>query len=143
LARGFGTCWDHFAVIFKFPGDRIVTFNSKQVGHGYDDILCRMYGTDGTVDTHYFGKVTLSAKEDGFQGGTPNLYQAGAVANIAAFHEAIRKGDYTNATVPESVRSNLTTILGRTAAYGHREVTWREMMSDAEEWEFDLSGLKG
>jgi predicted dehydrogenase len=142
-ARSFGTCWDHFSVIFQFPGNRVVTFNSKQLGHGYDDIMCRIYGAEGTADTHYFGRVTLSAKQDGFHGGTPDLYQAGAVANIAAFCDAVRKGDCANATVPESVRSNLTTILGRTAAYARREVTWREMMSEAERWEFDLSGLKG
>ncbi len=142
LARGFGTCWDHYAVIFTFPDDLLVSFNSKQVGHGHDDILCRVFGVDGTADTHYFGKVTLSAKEEGYTGDCRGLYQSGAVANIAAFHQAIANEDYSNPTVTESVRSNLTTILGRTAAYGKREVTWREMMSAAEQWEFDTSGMK-
>lgn len=143
LARGFGTCWDHYAVVFNFPADRLVSFNSKQVGHGYDDILCRVYGTTGTADTHYSGKVSLASKEDGYNGDTRGLYQTGAEANIATFHDCVAKGDCTNGTVPESVRSNLTTILGRTAAYGKREVTWREMMSTAEKWEFDTRGLKG
>lgn len=142
LARGFGTCWDHFAVIFWFPGDLLVSFNSKQMGHGHDDILCRMYGTQGTVDTHYAGKVSLSAIDDGFNGNSANLYETGAVANIAAFHDRIVKADYTNATVAPSVRSNLTTILGRLAAYEQRMVTWDEMMRRAERWEFRTEGLK-
>jgi hypothetical protein len=36
----------------------------------------------------------------------------------------------------------LTTILGRTAAYQRREVTWDEMIRANEKWEADLKGLK-
>lgn len=142
-ARPFaGDCWDHFAVIFWFPGDVLASFSSKQVGFGYDDILCRAYGTDGTVDTHYAGKVTLRTRDDAFNGDSRNLYQDGAVRNIATFYESIVKGDFSNPTVAPSVRSNLTTILGRTAAYTGREVTWDEMLRRAEAWEFPLSELK-
>lgn len=141
-ARGFGTCWDHWAVIFYFPNEVIITFNSKQVGHGYDDICCRIYGTEGTVDTHYFGQVWLKAKEDSYRGANPSLYERGAALNIAAFYEAISKHDGSNPTVEPSVRSNLACILGRTAAYAGEEVTWQEMMARAEKWEFDISSLK-
>jgi hypothetical protein len=40
------------------------------------------------------------------------------------------------------VRSNLTTILGRTAAYKGSEVTWDEMMKANEKWELKTEGLK-
>jgi hypothetical protein len=40
------------------------------------------------------------------------------------------------------VRSNLTTILGRTAAYRRSEVTWDEMMKADEKLEPNLKGLK-
>jgi myo-inositol 2-dehydrogenase / D-chiro-inositol 1-dehydrogenase len=40
------------------------------------------------------------------------------------------------------VRSNLVTILGRTAAYEKREITWKELMARKEKWEMDLTGLK-
>ena len=142
LARGFGSCWDHWSVIFYFPNDVIVTFNSKQFGHGYDDICCRMYGTEGTADTHYFGKVVLEGKNDVYRGGNPSLYQKGAEWNIASFYKAVVQGDASNPTVEPSVRSNLTCILGRTAAYQGEEVSWREMIARAEKWEFDTSGLK-
>lgn len=142
-ARPFaGDCWDHFAVIFWFPGDVLASFSSKQVGFGYDDILCRAYGTAGTVDTHYAGKVTLRTRDDAFNGDSRNLYQDGAVRNIATFYESIVKGDFSNPTVAPSVRSNLTTILGRTAAYTGKEVTWEEMLRRAEAWEFPLNELK-
>lgn len=143
LARGFGTCWDHFSVVYTFPNGVLNTFNSKQVGAAYDDILCRVYGESGTADTHYFGKVWVKSREDGFDGGElKNLYLDGAVANIATFHRSITAGDYSNPTVAPSVRSNLTTILGRTAAYTHGPVTWDEMMRKAEAWEFPLKRLR-
>jgi myo-inositol 2-dehydrogenase / D-chiro-inositol 1-dehydrogenase len=142
-ARGYaGTCWDHFAVIFYYPNDVILSFSSKQIGHGYDDICCRVYGTEGTVDTHYFGSVTLRAREDGYNGGVmKNLYTEGAVNNIAEFYRAIRAGDVSNPTVAASIQSNLTTILGRTAAYEHAEVTWGEMIRRNEKLDAGLDGL--
>jgi len=142
-ARDFlGSCWDHFALLFYFPGEVVVTFNSKQVGHGYDDIMCRVYGIQGYADTHYFGKVTLRSNEEVFNGEMTNLYIDGVVRNIATFYDNINRGDCTNPTVAPSVRSNLTTILGRTAAYQKREVTWQAMMSRNEKLEADLTGLK-
>jgi len=142
-ARAFlGSCWDHFALLFYFPDEVVVTFNSKQVGHGYDDIMCRVYGMKGYADTHYFGKVTLRSNEEVFNGEMTNLYSDGVVRNIATFYDNINRGDCTNPTVAPSVRSNLTTILGRTAAYQKREVTWQEMMSRNEKLEADLTGLK-
>jgi len=142
-ARDFaGDCWDHFAVVYEFPGGELMSFTSKQVGFGLDDILCRAHGTDGTVETHYGGKVWLRSRDDAFNGDTPNLYADGAVRNIAAFHDNIIKGDFSNPTVAPSVRSTLTTILGRAAAYRKGAVTWDEMMKANERWEFDAKGLK-
>jgi len=140
--RTVGDCWDHYSVIFTFSEDRIVTFCSKQFGVGWDDILCRMYGTDGVIDTHYFGEVSIRGKMLYEGGKTDNLYTNGAVRNIATFYDSITKGDFSNPTVAPSVRSNLTTILGRTAAYKRAEVTWDEMMEANEKWELKTEGLK-
>ena len=137
-----GSCWDHFAVIYYFPNDLVVSFNSHQSGLGYDDILCRAYGLKGTVDTHYFGKVTINAKEVRSDGAVGNLFSDGVIANIATFHNCVTKGDCSNLTVPASVRSNLTTILGRMAAYKNGVVTWKEMMRKKEKFKPDLKGLK-
>ncbi len=137
-----GDCWDHFAVIFYYPNDLVVSFNSHQSGQGYDDIMCRVYGLKGTADTHYFGNVTVKAAEFHLDGKMGNLYTEGAETNIATFHDNITKGECANLTVPASVRSNLTTILGRTASYKNSVVTWEEMMRRKEKFTPDLKGLK-
>ena len=137
-----GDCWDHFAVIFYYPNDIVVSFNSHQMGFGYDDIMCRVYGFKGTADTHYFGNVTVKANEFHMDGSVGNLFTDGVVANIATFRDNITKGECSNLTVPASVRSNLTTILGRTAAYRNSVVTWDEMMRTKERLTPPLKGLK-
>jgi predicted dehydrogenase len=137
-----GDCWDHFAVIYYFPNDLVVSFNSHQSGFGYDDIMCRVYGLKGTADTHYFGNVTVKATEFHSDGNVGNLYSTGVETNIATFRDNITKGEYANPTVPASVRSNLTTVLGRMAAYKNGVVTWDEMMRAKEKFVPDFKGLK-
>ncbi|MBN2411716.1 Gfo/Idh/MocA family oxidoreductase [candidate division KSB1 bacterium] len=140
--RNAGNCWDYFSVIFTFPNNVIVTFNSKQFGKGYDDILCRMYGETGMVDTHYFGSVSISGDKPYKGGSVGNLYTDGAVSNIADFYTNITKKRFANSTVKPSVRSNLTTILGRMAAYRHGQVSWDDMMKANEKFTPDLTGLE-
>jgi len=138
-----GDCWDHFAGVFRFPGDILLTFNSKQFGEGYSDILCRMYGPEGAIDTHYGGEVCIRGKVPYEGGKTDGIYKEGALRNIGDFHDGIMKGDFSNSTVSPSVRSNLTTILGRSSAYRKREMTWQEMMQANEKLEANLAGLAG
>jgi len=141
-SRREGSCWDHFSVIFTFPEEVIVTFASKQFGEGYDDIICRMYGAKGVIDTHYAGNVAIWGKIPYTGGKSEGLYKEGAVRNIAAFYDDITASRFTNSTTAPSVRSNLTTILGRTAAYEHSEVTWEQLMKSEEKLDPRLEGLK-
>ncbi len=137
-----GDCWDHFSVIFEYPGEKIITFNSTQFAKGWDDIGCRVYGAKGTIDTHYGGIVMIRGDESYKGGRTGNIYAEGAIHNIADFHRCVTEGDYANLTVAPSVRSNLTTILGRTAAYTGKKVTWDEVMQANEPMRLNLKGLK-
>jgi predicted dehydrogenase len=138
-----GDCWDHFAVIFHYPDNVLLTFDSKQMGACYDGIVCRVFGTTGTAEAHYNGEVWARSTEDVFNGGkVTGLYTEGCANNIATFHKAVTTGDCANPTVAPAVRSNLTSILGRTAAYKGAEVTWAEMMKTAEVLNFDPAGLK-
>lgn len=137
-----GDCWDHFAVVFRFEKDVVVSFSSKQFGKGYDDILCRMYGRRGTIDTHYGGQVSIRGSSPYKGGITAGIYQKGAVKNISDFYNSIKPGKFSNTTVAESVRSNLATIVGRTAAYRQQEVTWQGVIDAGEKIEANLKGLK-
>ena len=88
------------------------------------------------------GAVQIRGKHP-FEGGRmADLYTSGARRNIEDFYNAVTGGKYDNPTVVPSVRSNLTSILGRTAAYRGREVTWNQMMAECEALKPDLRGLR-
>ena len=139
-----GTCWDHFVVYYQYPKKVGMQFSGRQFkGHGTSEgIKNRVFGSKGVLETEYGGGVLIRG-EDYFNGGkTPEIYESGAVANIAAFHTAILERGYGNPTVAPSVQSNLVTILGRKSAYENRLVTWDELMKDGERLTPNLKGLK-
>ena len=139
-----GTCWDHFVVYYQYADEVGIQFSGRQFkGHGTaEGISNRMFGSKGVLETEYGGAVIIRG-EGYYNGGkTPEIYESGAVANIAAFHKAIVEGDYRNPTVEPSVQSNLITILGRKAAYENRIVTWAEIVGSGERLLPDLKGLK-
>ncbi len=143
--RHVGTCYDTFTVVFTYADDVGITFSSRQFnGQGTrpEGIRNRMFGSEGVLETEYGGQVLIRGKQFYRGGETPAIYQQGAVNNIAAFHDAIQREDYSNRTVAESVRSNLVTILGRTAAYKRAVVTWDDLLRSEERLTPDLQGLK-
>ena len=143
--REVGTCWDTFSVTYKYADDVGIAFTSRQFdgfGTRPEGIRNRMFGTEGVLETEYGGQVLVRGKDFYNGGKTEDIYERGAVNNISAFHDAIAKGDYSNPTVAESVRSNLVTILGRTAAYEGRVITWDELMKSEPRLTPDLKGLK-
>jgi myo-inositol 2-dehydrogenase / D-chiro-inositol 1-dehydrogenase len=139
-----GTCWDHFLVHYQYPGRVGIQFSGRQFrGHGTaEGIRNRVFGSRGVLETEYGGAVLLRGERYYNGGRTPEIYESGAVANIAAFHRAIVEGDFCNPTVEPSVQSNLITILGRKAAYENRLVAWAEIAESGERLIPDLQGLK-
>ncbi|MDX9867249.1 MAG: Gfo/Idh/MocA family oxidoreductase [Kiritimatiellia bacterium] len=140
-----GDCWDYFTLHFQYPNQVGMVFDSRQFdGHGTaEGILCRMFGTRGVLETSYGGTVMIRGGGEAFYrgGNTKQIYSEGAIANIAAFHTAVRDGDCSNGTVAPSVQSNLVTLLGRKAAYTGRLVTWDEIARDTERLDGRLAGL--
>ena len=144
--RPVGTCNDHFALLFEYPNKVGITFSSKQfAGHGTqpDGIRNRMFGSKGVLETAYGNDMVMIRGEEFYRGGrSPGIYKDGAVANIKTFHQSIVDGNFENPTVAPSVRSNLVTILGRTAAYTGRKVNWKRLVRSTEKLDANLKGLK-
>jgi predicted dehydrogenase len=142
--RPANSIYDHFALTYWFPDDVPLSFTCIQaVPEVKDEISARVFGTDGYIYTDYFGKVWIRGKEFYDGGETGNLYTTGTQVNIREFHESITQGKWDNPTVAPSVRSNLTAILGREAAYRGGEVTLAALLKEAKKLEPDLKGLKG
>ncbi len=139
-----GTCHDSFMLVFEYPDKVGISFSSRQF-EGYGSrggIRNRMYGSGGVLETEYGGEVIIRGKHEYPGGQTGNIFTEGAAANIATFHKNIMEENFENPTVEPSVRSNLLTILGRTAAYRNEIVTWKQILEEDRKLEFDLTGLK-
>ncbi|OGV65925.1 MAG: hypothetical protein A2283_06175 [Lentisphaerae bacterium RIFOXYA12_FULL_48_11] len=138
---------DYCGLLFQYDDNVPVIFTSKRYkdGAGEHDkhLIVQVYGTEGRVETKYGGKVMILGKNYYAGGSNGSLYKDGAINNIAAFHKQITGGDFSNPTVEPSVQSNLIAIMGRTAAYQRRVVTWDEIKNSNEKMDLQLDGLKG
>ena len=133
-----GDCWDHFAVVYKYPDDVVLDFSSGQFVNGYGALCTRIYGHAGTVESNYGGEVYLNGRTEAWEGGrTSTIFRDGAIANIELFRDSILNGAPIN-NIRESADSTLASVLGRMAAYRGEKVTWDEMIAEAEELDADL-----
>ncbi len=141
--RPAGSIYDHFAITYWFPGDLALSFTCIQsIPMIKDQIRARAYGAEGFIEMDYYTGVLMRGKEAVVRGSVDDLYTSGAIININEFHEAIVKGDCSNPTVVPSVRSNLTAVLGREAAYRQTELTLDALVKEGKKLEPDLSGCK-
>lgn len=140
--RPRSSIWDHFTVTYWFPDDVLLSFTCIQsIPEMKDEITARVYGSDGYIQTDYFSDVLLRGKEV-YRGTNPELYTSGAVVNIREFHKLITEGKCDNPTVAPSVRSNLTAVLGREAAYQQGEHSLAELIKQGKQLRPNLSGLR-
>ena len=140
-----GDCWDHFALTYQYADNVGIAFSSRQFqGHGSkpDGIRNRMFGSEGVLETQYGGDVLIRGKHFWRGGKCPGIYKDGAITNIRAFAENVHAGKVDNPTVEPSVRSNLVTVMGRTAAYTGKVVTWDETVGSKQRMVVNLEGLK-
>lgn len=142
--RPEGSIWDHFAVNYEFADGFVLSFTAIQSIPGVqDEIRCRVFGSEGVIDTDYFGDVWIKGDKPYEGGSTGQMYTTGTITNIEEFHDAIVHGHCANDTVAASVRSNLTAVMGRIAGYRQGDVvTWKDMIAQGERLEFDVAGLK-
>ncbi len=133
---GHSDAWDHFLVTFWYPNGAHADFSSHQIGH-FSDLCVRCFGLRGGVDSHYGGMVRITGPNAWMGAEKDDTFRQGAINNVKALIESIRTGKLLN-NAEQAVESNLTAILGRTAAYQNREVTWEEMMRSTERFEAKL-----
>ena len=141
--RPANSIYDHFAVTYWFPDDLVLSFACIQsIPMVKDEIRARVFGALGFIDADYYTGVVMRGPETAVRATVGDLYTSGAVVNINEFHDAVVKGDCSNPTVAPSVRSNLTAILGREAAYRRDELTLAALLKEGKKLEPNLNGLK-
>lgn len=143
--RDYGDCCDTFCVTYQYPDHAGIAFSSRQFpGHGSqpEGIRNRVFGTLGVLEASYGGQVMIRGDNFWRGGESPAIYEEGAVTNIATFHRDVLARECANPTVAPSVRSNLVTVLGRTAAYRGEVVYWEQLLASHDRLEFNARGLR-
>jgi myo-inositol 2-dehydrogenase / D-chiro-inositol 1-dehydrogenase len=141
--RPTNSIYDHFAVTYWFPDDLVLSFTCIQsIPMVKDEIRARVFGASGFIDADYYTGVTVRGPETAVRAAVGDLYTSGVVVNINEFYEAVVKGDCSNRTVVPSVRSNLTAVLGREAAYRRDELSLEALLKEGKKLEPNLKGLR-
>jgi myo-inositol 2-dehydrogenase / D-chiro-inositol 1-dehydrogenase len=138
-----GDTHDVFQLMLEFRSGILLSHRGKHLNNltGFD-VVCQAQGQTGFAQIGYGGKASLKGNEEVYSGEVQNLYEAGAVRNIARFHQAITEGNTGNDTVRRAVDSALATILGREAGLRRSKVTMDELLQEQKRLAVDLSGLK-
>ena len=141
-------CLGNCSVCFWYPGDVQVAFSSKQIGKGPFDVSEQFFGTRGSAQSPYSGPLGVAGDEAWIWPGSEKKTAAEFSAtgsffdNLAdadaekhrSFIESITSGHHHNQAAL-GVESSLTAMLGRTAIYTGREVTWEELGRSEEKWD--------
>jgi predicted dehydrogenase len=138
-----GDAHDVCAVTFEYENG-IVHDHFGQALPNYlpSDLSCRISGATGNAVLTYGGAAKLKSFDDAFNGEATNLYEAGAVRNIATFYENVTAGRFENPTVRRSVDGVLAAILGREAGERRTRLTMEQVLKENRKWEVDLKGMK-
>jgi predicted dehydrogenase len=147
-------CLSNCSVSFTYPENVHVAFSSVQFGKGDFDVSERFFGTLGSSSSPYSGNLSITGEHawkwdsqseqhgSGFSAAgtfSDNLGEADSEKH-KSFIGSIPSGQFHN-QAELGIESSLTAMLGRTAIYTGKEVTWDQLLRSKEAWEakIDLS----
>jgi len=139
-----GDARDVCEVLYEYADGLAHTHSAQSLPNGADtELACYVYSETARALITYWQKAHFHHRgEQEYTGRVVDLYTAGAVRNIVAFHQAVARGDFENPTVERAVDGRLTCILGREAAARRRRLTMEELLKENQHIELDLRGLK-
>jgi myo-inositol 2-dehydrogenase / D-chiro-inositol 1-dehydrogenase len=142
-AEPHGDSHDLFELLFEYENGLIHSHRGEHMNNylGFD-VVCQIVGNTGYAQTCYGGKAMLKGRENVYNGEVQNLYEAGAVRNIAKFYQCVTTNDFTNDTVARAIDSALATMLGREAGIRRGKMTMAELLKENKRLEVNLKGLK-
>ena len=146
-----GDVYGHYEVVYHYPGGVSMTFGSTQFDKGWWDVGWRFFGSKGTSETHYSGPVAIYGDQPWKwdTDASPTQAESKEFSATGVFHdnlaqadpekkksfvESILSGHYHNQAA-QGVESALSAMLGRTAAYTNREVTWDGLLQTGQHWD--------
>jgi predicted dehydrogenase len=138
-----GDSRDVCSVVFEYADGLVHNHFGQALGNNNDGILdCRVHGPKANAALSYWGKAFIRGGDKHYVGKVENLYEAGAVRNIEAFHRNVTEGRFENETALRSVDSTLAVILAREAAARHGRLAMDDLIKENRKLTVNLDGLK-
>jgi predicted dehydrogenase len=140
-----GDCSDNFNLVFTYPGDVQVSFGSTQFDNPNFDACVQFFGSDGVSESHYDSRVNIVGKNkwDAGLGSAKEGEQFSAAGTFKGsldqadsekqkgFVASISSGQFQNQAA-QGAESAMSAMLGRTAAYTGKLITWEELQKSKE-----------
>ncbi len=121
-----GNIFDHFGVAYEFEGSIICHMASRQIPGCHGETNDIIAGTKGRLLIGKMGggePLIEGAKRWRWKGQKKDMYQA----EHDVLFEAVRNGSVVN-DGDRMMNSTLVAILGRSAAYTGKRITWQELL---------------
>ncbi len=137
-----GDCKDNFNAVVTYPDDVQISFGSTQFDNPEFDAGVRLFGSDGSSESHYDWRVSIAGKNKwdaglGGKGSEGQKFSAagtfsGALDNAdsekqKAYVASITSGKFHNQAAM-GAESALSAMLIRDAAYSGKPLTWDELL---------------
>jgi predicted dehydrogenase len=122
-----GNIFDHFYVSYEFAGHTLCHLGCRQISGCHGETNDVVAGTKGKLVIGKAGggePLIEGAKRWRWRGDKKDMYQ---VEHDVLF-EAVRNGGYVN-DGDRMMNSTMVAILGRTAAYTGKRVTWEDLVA--------------
>jgi predicted dehydrogenase len=138
-----GDARDVCSAVFEYADGLVHNhFGQNLANQTTGETNCRIYGQTGRALLNYSGEANYRIFDDAYRGNVDNLYEAGAVRNIAAFYQNVTQGRCENETAARAVDGALACILAREAAARHTRLTMEQLLREKQRLQADLKGLK-
>lgn len=139
-----GDAHDVCSLVYQYASGVVHNHFGQGLPNATDAALMAVFhGQSAHAQVNYFGKAYLRGGPQQYNGGAvDNLYQNGAVRNIASFHQQVSGGNFANDSVRRAVDGCLACILGREAAARGVVLTMEQLLKENRRLELNLEGLK-
>ena len=146
VIQNFGNINDNYEVIFTYPGEVEMVFNSTQFNqNGFFDVAEHIFGSEGLAEAPYKGPLRILGKNPWtWQAASPaadsKFAADGAFSDNLADADMRKDQDFIGSItgnrfqnqIATGVQSARTCMLARKSAETGRPVTWGEMANDRE-----------
>ena len=124
----FGNIYDHFSIVYDFPGGKQVFLDCRQQNNTYSETNDSIFGTKGTAQLM---RHTIQTADGRYKPEGKHDFGLMYQVEHDEMFAGIRAGKPIN-DGEVSIQSTLMGLMGREAAYTGQKVTWDKLLQSEQ-----------